>query len=210
MTKWNLAQEAALKAMIDGNPGLSEYYWSAALGAARDFGMSDRRLIESLAGLADAQECQHKLSEAERNYRTAIDLSARQLGAQHVETAKLKNLLAGILFKMAKYNRAAQLCEESLKVFDLEYGPEHNDVGSLCINLASCYRVLRDYAKAEPMYKRALAIKTRLLGPNHPAVIELLEACAFTLEKNHKAEEANVLKQCVQSFRSGHWAGTLV
>jgi Tetratricopeptide repeat len=38
------------------------------------------------------------------------------------------------------------------------------------INLALLYRVQGRYADAEPLYKRALAIGEKALGPDHPAV----------------------------------------
>jgi tetratricopeptide (TPR) repeat protein len=35
-------------------------------------------------------------------------------------------------------------------------------------NLASLYRATGAYAKAEPLYQRALAIYEKTLGPGHP------------------------------------------
>jgi len=37
-------------------------------------------------------------------------------------------------------------------------------------NLALLYKKLGDYAKAEPLYKRTLAIQGKALGPDHPSV----------------------------------------
>ena len=45
-------------------------------------------------------------------------------------------------------------------------------------NLAGLYDSLGDYAKAEPLYKRALAIWEKALGPDHPDVATSLNNLA--------------------------------
>ena len=42
-------------------------------------------------------------------------------------------------------------------------------------NLAWLYAAQGRYAKAEPLYKRALAIVEKALGPDHPNVAKSLE-----------------------------------
>ena len=48
--------------------------------------------------------------------------------------------------------------------------PDHPDVATSLNNLAELYRTQGDYAKAEPLYKRSLAIREKALGPDHPDV----------------------------------------
>ena len=45
-------------------------------------------------------------------------------------------------------------------------------------NLAERYKEEGRYADAEPLYKRALAIREKALGPDHPAVAQLLNNLA--------------------------------
>jgi tetratricopeptide (TPR) repeat protein len=52
-------------------------------------------------------------------------------------------------------------------------GPEHPDVATSLNNLAALYRDQGEYAAAEPLYKRALAIRDKALGPEHPLVADL-------------------------------------
>ena len=49
-------------------------------------------------------------------------------------------------------------------------GPDHPDVAANLNNLAALYYAQGDYAQAEPLFKRALAIRERALGPDHPDV----------------------------------------
>jgi len=49
-------------------------------------------------------------------------------------------------------------------------------------NLAELYYIQGQYAKAEPLHKRALAIREKALGPNHPDVATSLNT--------HKIQDA--------------------
>ena len=45
-------------------------------------------------------------------------------------------------------------------------------------NLAALYKAQGDYAKAEPLHKRSLAIRQKALGPDHPSVATSLNNLA--------------------------------
>jgi tetratricopeptide (TPR) repeat protein len=47
-------------------------------------------------------------------------------------------------------------------------GPDHPDVATALNNLASLLQDKGDYADAEPLYRRALAIAETTLGPEAP------------------------------------------
>jgi hypothetical protein len=53
-------------------------------------------------------------------------------------------------------------------------GVEHPDVATSLNKLAGLYRVQGQYAEAEPLYQRSLAIREKALGPEHPTVANLL------------------------------------
>ncbi len=50
-------------------------------------------------------------------------------------------------------------------------------------NLATLYQARYRYAEAEPLYQRALAIRDKALGPDHPHVAQSLENYAALLRK---------------------------
>jgi len=52
----------------------------------------------------------------------------------------------------------------------------------------------------EPLYRRALAIRERALGPSHPEVAKTLEDLANGLRKLGRAAEANSLELCAKNF----------
>ena len=47
-------------------------------------------------------------------------------------------------------------------------GPDHPTVATSLNDLATLYQAQGKYAEAEPLYKRALAIREKALGPEHP------------------------------------------
>jgi CHAT domain-containing protein len=61
-------------------------------------------------------------------------------------------------------------------------GPDHPKTANLLSNLGNTYRVLGDYAQAEQLHKRALAIFEKTLGPDHPWTAVSLDALGATYQ----------------------------
>ena len=62
------------------------------------------------------------------------------------------------------------------------------------------------YAEAEPLYKRALAIWEKALGPKHPSVVQSLENYADLLRKTGRGVEAERLEARAKAIRGKHAA----
>jgi tetratricopeptide (TPR) repeat protein len=62
-------------------------------------------------------------------------------------------------------------------------------------NLAVLHYNQGQYAAAEPLYKRALAIRGASLAPNHPAVARSLNNLAGLYRKTGRVKEAEGLEQ---------------
>ena len=74
-------------------------------------------------------------------------------------------------------------------------------------NLAVLYRAQGKYAEAEPLYRRALAIKEKALGPEHPSVATVLANYAALLRKTNRDNEAAKLEACAKAIRAKHGQG---
>jgi len=46
--------------------------------------------------------------------------------------------------------------------------PEHPEIAATLNGLATLYTQIGDKAKAEPLFREALEIRTKVLGENHP------------------------------------------
>ena len=57
-------------------------------------------------------------------------------------------------------------------------GPEHPDTATALNNLALLYHGTGAYARAEPLYQRALVIREKAQGPEHPGTANSLNNLA--------------------------------
>ena len=71
-------------------------------------------------------------------------------------------------------------------------------------NLAGLYDAQGKYGEAEPLYRRALAIREKALGPEHPDVATCLENYAILLKKMGRGAEAEPLEARAQAIRAKH------
>ena len=69
-------------------------------------------------------------------------------------------------------------------------------------NLAVLYYAQGLYAEAEPLFKRALAIREKALGPEHPHVAKSLENYAGLLRKTYRGSEAAKMEARAKRIRA--------
>ncbi|MCX7003949.1 MAG: tetratricopeptide repeat protein, partial [bacterium] len=75
------------------------------------------------------------------------------------------------LYHKGLYDRAVVVATNALQIAEQETGSNHlYYVADSLNNLALVYKAQGQYAAAEPLYKRALAIDEKAVGPDHPAV----------------------------------------
>ncbi len=69
-------------------------------------------------------------------------------------------------------------------------------------NLAELYRALGNYADAEPLYRRSVAIWEMALGPEHPHVAQGLDNYAALLRETGRADEAAEMEARARAIRA--------
>jgi tetratricopeptide (TPR) repeat protein len=74
-----------------------------------------------------------------------------------------------------------------------KFGPEDTRLATTLNDLAAVYYNQGKYAQAEPLYKRALAIKEKALGPEHPVVATSLNNLAALYDTQGKYAQAEPL-----------------
>src|SRR5712691_2805967 len=73
------------------------------------------------------------------------------------------------------------------------FGPQDPRLATSLNNLGELYRAKGQYAKAEPLLRRALAIREKALGPEHPDVATSLNNLALLYGVQGKYAEAEPL-----------------
>ena len=69
-------------------------------------------------------------------------------------------------------------------------------------NLALLYDNQGQYAEAEPLYQRSLAILEKALGPEHPDVATSRENYAILLRKTGRSAEADGREERARAIRA--------
>ena len=115
-----------------------------------------------------------------------------QVGADEHED-ELNQLNAKVIenYNAGKYDVAAQIAEKQLAIAEKHLYAEL--VAISLNNLALLYDTRGKYAEAEPLYKRALAIWEKSLGPDHPQVALGLNNLALLYVDQGKYAEAEPL-----------------
>jgi tetratricopeptide (TPR) repeat protein len=138
--------------------------------------------VLSLNNLAQLYVNMGDYAKAEPLLQRALKILEKAAGPEHPVTALSLNNLAMLYDKMRDYVKAEPLYQGALKINEKALGPEHPDTAISLNNLMTLYLSMGDYveaeyprlqraayAKAEPLYQRALKITEKTLGPDHPA-----------------------------------------
>ena len=91
------------------------------------------------------------------------------------------------------YPAALVEAEKLAAAYKAQLGTNHVNYGMALNNLANVHQLQGNYAEAEELYKRALAIRAKALGPNHPDVAQTQYNLALMYWKSGKFGDAEEL-----------------
>ncbi len=80
--------------------------------------------------------------------------------------------------------------------------PDDRDAAVILDNLALSYGAQGRYVEAEPLFRRALAIRKQALGPNHPDVATSLENYASLLWETGRGARAASMEARATAIRA--------
>ncbi len=83
-----------------------------------------------------------------------------------------------------------QEIEKLLKESESRYGPDHEETLAIMHSLAFAWHLLAEFTKAETIYRRVVAERTRVLGPEHPSTLSSRYNLASVLDLQGKSSEA--------------------
>ncbi len=107
--------------------------------------------------------------------------------------------LAEAYRKQGKFRQAEKPARQVLETYRQLHGNDHLRTAMAAHNLAAIYHMQQKYGQAEPLYKHALTVKTKLQGAREPEVIQLLLSYSDLLQKTHREAEAENLIKCAQA-----------
>ncbi|PWB82933.1 MAG: hypothetical protein C3F11_09345 [Methylocystaceae bacterium] len=107
-------------------------------------------------------------SRAQPLYERALAIRKKYSGADHPDTAKSLEKLAGLLSARSEFASARPLYERALAICETALGPKHPDVARSLNNLAECLSAHGDLAGARLLFERTLAICETAFGCEDP------------------------------------------
>ena len=126
----------------------------------------------SLSNLGNVLYLQGKAKEAEAIHRRVLALREKVLGSEHPDTATSMNNLANVLQAQGK--------DELLSPSEARAQAQFN---------------LQAFTETESLFRKALAIQERTLGPSHPATANTLNNLSTYLDRRGRPQEAEPLQR---------------
>ena len=191
----------AVKALQAGNYSASEELNRRALAIMeRTFGNIDQTAVYTY-NLGQVFLAQDRLSEAVPFFERTMQIL--DSGADDEQFGSVAQQLADVLRKLGRDNEAEQMhalaearrntpAQAIVKEAEA-FGPEDPRLIEALNNLGKLHFEQEQYAEAEPVLRRLLAIRERTLGPNDLFVADTLANLAITCEELSRPEEAEVL-----------------
>lgn len=152
--------------------------------------------------------------EAESLQSQVVAIHEKTLGKEHPTTATSLSNLGNVLYLQGKFKEAEAVHRRVLAIREKVLGPEHPDTATSMNNLANVLQEqgkdemlspsearaqarfnLQAYTETEGLFRKALAIQERTLGPNHPATANTLNNLSTYLDRRGRAEEAEPLQR---------------
>jgi tetratricopeptide (TPR) repeat protein len=173
----------------------AEIWYRRALSIRENvFGREHPATIRSIGDLAGIRDEQGDAVQAEALYQEALTLSEQVQGAVHLDTALALAKLARFYRATGKYDQAKVLYQQALAIY--EQNAEDPGNHATCLNnFAALLLELDRPTQAEPLLRQALRIRTRLSGPEHPALAASLKNLGRAYNALGDTILANILYQ---------------
>jgi tetratricopeptide (TPR) repeat protein len=123
-------------------------------------------------------------------FQVAIQLLRRTYGDRSIKVGTALHELGVTLIRVGVPERAIEVLEECIPIFEERLGKDHSDVVAALTNLGKAQSQAERYSDAQRTYRRAIAIREATVGPDHPEVALLLNNLAVTYKRQQQIPEA--------------------
>lgn len=195
----------AERAMQKGDTLEALRIWIMSLPSARGADENNPNHCYALESIAELSLRNEQFKDADRCFQKSFDIKQRVLGKNHPAVGHAASNLAKLYYAMCDYGKAETLSSFAVSVFEHAPQKESTDLACALHNLATLYHVQRKYDQAETYYQRAMTMKQKLFGPNHPETLSILKSYANLLKSTHREEQARHLDDCADGMITGSW-----
>ncbi len=140
--------------------------------------------------IADLLFAQGKYGDAEKLYRSVIEIRTRVLGPENPDTLASRHRLVYVLNEEEKHAEAEAEARQVVELREKILGFEHPDTLLSRYNLASALYHEGKYVEAERLYREVSRLDNSVIGPEHPRTLAARIGLANTLNDQGKYQEA--------------------
>jgi len=163
----------------------------------RAFGSDSLNVAFSLQGLANLLRLENRLDESLAFATRALAIADSKLPPDDPRRAVFLSEVAGIHMSAKRYDMAEPLLKRALAIVENAKIEDSTVAGLQTIQylqyLALSYLMTGRHADGQPLIDRAIAISTKLFGPDHTMTGAMLQTLAQQLLDQDKADEAEQL-----------------
>lgn len=134
-----------------------------------------------------------KYEEARKVSERALDQALEQFGGQAIQTAFVRNTLAGVYTQLGQYTEAEKLYLDVLPVFKQVYGETHPEYATVAANYSSLLQLQGSYYTAEYYLKIAEEIKRNAFGKENRDYLTTYENLALLYLNTARYTEASLI-----------------
>ena len=168
-------------------------------------GKDNPDLATSLTHLAATQQKLGNFNAAEERFRESLEMRQRLYGDRNPDIAASLNNLGNLLVAEDRYQDAEDYLRRSLAMITKlrSEDPDAVEISYAAHNLAKCLVHLGKDAEAEPLFRQALAIRTKRLNPGHPSIaVSHLGLAEVLLHLEQYTESEKLARNAISEFQA--------
>ena len=149
------------------------------------------------AAIADLLFAQGKYGDAEKLFRSVIEMRSRVLGPEHPDTLATRNRLIYALNEEEKHAEAEAEARQVVTLREQILGFQHPDTLLSRYNLGNALYHAGKFAEAEAVYREVLELDEKVIGHYHPRTLAARVGLTNTLNDQHRYAEAEASYRAV-------------
>ncbi|KAF2107206.1 hypothetical protein BDV96DRAFT_654053 [Lophiotrema nucula] len=111
-------------------------------------------------------------NEAEKLYRSTIEIASSELGLRHEVVLRALSNLALFLLRRCKFVEAEEIYRDLIDYSVSEHGAEHEETTFYCLRLGTVFHHMGRYKEARDIFLESVNTRHKNLEPDHPSTIE--------------------------------------
>ncbi len=153
-----------------------------------------------LCELGHLSKRKYSYSEAESQYKQALNILKVNFGNQHPDVASTYNYLALLKFEEKKYQEAENLWSIAIQTSGTQQEPQPLIVATFQDHLAKLYQEQGKFSQAESAFRRALQIRKQIIvGCQESIADTYLKMAAFYLSLYKLVDAENYYNSALES-----------